>query len=734
VATGERLAVWVNDLDKGAPNRLIGSVVRVDGVCEPVLNSRNRRLGVHLLVPSGEYIRMVKAAPHNPFNLPARPLARVLLPNSRNSQQTVALVKTSGVVTYKDARLLFVQEDGEGLRVYPRTEANVETGDRVEVVGFAEPDGYSPKLVQAMVLKVGRGALPAALPIDLSQNEASGLDATRGQIEAIFLGASRRESVSVLDLEDTRTEGHFSAFIPAGRNELPHIPAGSRIRLEGVFKAEAGALPDLEKPLSAFQMYANSPADITVLRRPSWWTPRHSLFVLGGVALVLLFALAWVGLLRGQVQQRTGELDQEIAEHQRTEGALLTSERFLHSLVESLPQNILRKDLEGRFTFANGFFCRTLGKSMDQVIGKTDADLFPPGLAAKYRRDDQQVLQSGKFFETIEENRTHSGEKSFVQVIKTPLYGLENRLTGLQVVFWDVTERKLAEERLEATHRELVEASRLAGMAEVATGVLHNVGNVLNSVNISATLVSENLQRSKVASLAKVAALLHEHEADLANFFTRDPRGKQLTSYLGQLAEHLLAEQTGAAKELNELARNIEHIKDIVAMQQNYAKFVGVVETVKVTELVEDALRLNAGALARHDIQIVRDYAPNVPEITVERHKVLQILINLIRNAKYACEEEGQAGKRLTLRLRHDNRRVRIEVADNGVGIAPENITRVFNHGFTTRKDGHGFGLHSGSLAAKEMGGDLLAQSGGPGRGATFILELPLKKDSSQKA
>jgi C4-dicarboxylate-specific signal transduction histidine kinase len=162
-------------------------------------------------------------------------------------------------------------------------------------------------------------------------------------------------------------------------------------------------------------------------------------------------------------------------------------------------------------------------------------------------------------------------------------------------------------------------------------------------------------------------------------------------------------------------------------MQQNYARVAGLTETIKVTDLVEDALQMNLDALARHDVKIIREFDPQIPEITVEKHKVLQVLVNLVRNAKYACDESGKKEKCMTVRVANGDDRVRISVIDNGVGIAPENLTKIFNHGFTTKKEGHGFGLHSGALAAKDMGGALRAQSEGAGKGATFTLELPLE-------
>jgi signal transduction histidine kinase len=272
----------------------------------------------------------------------------------------------------------------------------------------------------------------------------------------------------------------------------------------------------------------------------------------------------------------------------------------------------------------------------------------------------------------------------------------------------------------------LLQTSRQAGMAEVATSVLHNVGNVLNSVNVSATLLLDSAKRSNVSYLGKAVALLNEHIADLAPFLANDPKGRQLPGYLTRVSEELGKEQQRAITELESLRQNIEHIKEIVAMQQNYANVSGVVETVKVTDLVEDALRMNAGALARHEIALAREFS-EVPMITVDKHKVLQVLVNVIRNAKYACDESGRKDKQIRINVSRRDQWVCVAVTDNGVGIPEENKTRIFNHGFTTRKDGHGFGLHSGALATSELGGTLTAHSDGVGQGATFTLELPLE-------
>jgi C4-dicarboxylate-specific signal transduction histidine kinase len=256
------------------------------------------------------------------------------------------------------------------------------------------------------------------------------------------------------------------------------------------------------------------------------------------------------------------------------------------------------------------------------------------------------------------------------------------------------------------------------------------VGNVLNSVSVSANLVTDRLKQSKIPNVCRAAALLADQNGNLVQFLTADPKGKVLPEYLGSVTQDLLADQSEMLKEVTALAQNIEHIKEIVAMQQSYARVSGAFEDLAPVDLVEDALRMNSAAFDRHRVEVIREFDPDLPRVHADRHKVLQILINVLRNAKYAMEAVHSEGKRLTVRVEATSSgSVAIRVRDNGVGIGPENLTRIFGHGFTTKKDGHGFGLHSGANAAKEMGGCLTAQSEGAGKGAEFTLELPIPRN-----
>jgi signal transduction histidine kinase len=220
--------------------------------------------------------------------------------------------------------------------------------------------------------------------------------------------------------------------------------------------------------------------------------------------------------------------------------------------------------------------------------------------------------------------------------------------------------------------------------------------------------------------------MLQGKNGRLGEFLTTDPKGRLLPDFLAEASRHLATERDELMTEMAAVGEHIEHIKEIVAMQQTYAKVFGVLEPVSPVSLVEDALRMNTAAFERHGVRFIREFEEGVPMAMVDRHKVLQILINLFRNAKHSLDEHAPAEKRLEIQVRRTGPgTVAISVRDNGLGIAPENLTRIFGHGFTTKKDGHGFGLHSGALAARQMNGSLTAHSDGPGHGATFTLEVP---------
>ncbi len=426
------------------------------------------------------------------------------------------------------------------------------------------------------------------------------------------------------------------------------------------------------------------------------------------------------------LRQANQSLEAEIAERKQTQVALQQSEERFRSLFENATIGLYRTNAAGQVLLANPTLLRMLGcEALSNLpFGRDVAEGYVDGVQREQFKSLMEAQGEVRGFEAAWKRR--DGSELFVRESARAIRNASGALLYYEGTVEDVTERRKAELELQRLNKELVVASRHAGMAKVATGVLHNVGNVLNSVNVSTTLLREKLRKSEIASVVRLAGLLQDHAADSASFFTTDPKGKLVPKFIIQVAARLQEQQADLEREHEQLGRNVEHIKEIVAMQQNYARLSGVVEQVSISSLMDDALALHTAGLARHGVRVVREYS-QVPLLTVDKHKVLQILVNLVHNAKYALDASGRPDRVITAAI-HANggNRIRVTITDNGIGIPPENLTRIFSHGFTTRKDGHGFGLHSGANAAKEMGGSLTGHSEGPGKGATFTLELPL--------
>ena len=406
------------------------------------------------------------------------------------------------------------------------------------------------------------------------------------------------------------------------------------------------------------------------------------------------------------------------------------SVRLLSAAVEQSEESIIitdaQLDLPGpSIVFVNRAFTEMTGYSAAETLGVTPRILQGPNTDRSVMRRLRETMARGEVFEGEATNYRKDGTHFQMEWQITPIRTADGTITHYVAIQRDITTRKDAEAERAELNRRLVDASRQAGMAEVATNVLHNVGNVLNSVNISCYVISDKLRKSRIPTVMKTADLLKQHAADLAQFFTTNPAGRKLPEFLGKLAARLAEEQTAISNELESLSVNIDHIKQIVSMQQNHAGAFGAGEIIIVTDLVEESLRIKASVLTRHGIRVVREYG-EVSAIFVERHKILQILVNLISNAKSSCEAFSPAEKQITVRVTEADGFIRISVIDNGEGIPKENFTRIFAYGFTTRKNGHGFGLHGSVLAAQEAGGNLTVYSEGVGKGAMFTLELPV--------
>ena len=285
-------------------------------------------------------------------------------------------------------------------------------------------------------------------------------------------------------------------------------------------------------------------------------------------------------------------------------------------------------------------------------------------------------------------------------------------------------------QKKEEIHKRMVSLSHEAGKAEVATGVLHNVGNVLNSVNVSANMVRDNYSQSRLPSLRKLVDLLVAQE-DLSAFFSDDPRGKAVPKFLTGVVKRLEDEQAAAKEEIHKLSEHVNHVKVVVAMQQSFAGISGLEEPVCLFKMFADAEMLLSNSIYRHEIELVLDFE-ELPILMLERQRILQVIVNLLKNAKDSLTAGRMENRQLTVRAGRQNEWLKIEVEDNGVGIAQDNLTNIFSHGFTTKQDGHGFGLHSCANTIQEMGGNLTVKSDGLGFGATFTIAVPFVEATSK--
>ena len=587
---GGEITARIYQADPAELKHLVNAVVRVRGSVT-LANSRKHRVeNISVEVNSRFDITVDLPPPADIFAVPAEPVASLYAFDP--SMASVRPVEIHGQILHSRRNILYLTDGGNGLRIIPRQRVDLAPGDQVEVFGLPDNDGALPMLRQALLQKTGLAPLPPPREFigDLK-------DSTWVRLEGIVVSRDRNPTNQVLEIQAGETAVAVELDPESGR--LPEVPLQSSVRVTGVYLAPTPA--SSRAGTISEEILLNSPADLVVLARPSWWTLRHSLLMLLGMSLALAGAFVWITALRRRVEEHTRALRAEIEERRR------------------------------------------------------------------------------------------------------------------------------AQLEVEQTHRQLVDASRRAGQAEVAANVLHNVGNVLNSVNVSASLLTDHLRAMSVESVSRAAELMREHETDLPRFLSADEKGRHLPGFLAQLGRHLHREQTRSLDELGELRQNVELINGIVAMQQAYAGRFGTMETLAITELVESALRLQANTYEHRSIDIARDFA-TVPAVLTDKHSVLVILVNLLQNAQQACEAGRPLRKQITIRIqRAGDAAVSITVADNGVGIAPENMVRIFEHGFTTRNDGHGFGLHSGALAAREIGGQLTVHSDGLGTGAAFTLTLPLR-------
>lgn len=674
--------VYVSDLPPDKLRAVVDASVRARGVVGGVFNERRQMIGIKLYVGRPEDLTIEETAPGEPYSVATTPVESLLRFRPEGADRH--RVKVRGTVTlYQPGDAMFVEDGTGGVAIRTRQAEPLATGDRVEVLGFPEMGAWTPFLNDAVFRRNGPAAEPL-VPILVTADQelsAGAHDSRLVSLEAEVVDMVR-DAGRVLLVAKAKNVLFDAELSQAGQVPMAaNIANGSRVRLTGISVVRLGQ--DRDHP-TEFHMLLRSLDDIVLLQKPPWWTLGRLMWILAMLVAATMLAIAWGMILRRRVRTQTGIIQL------RMESEASLAARY-KDLFENANDVIYTHDMGGRLLTINRAGEAMTGYSREELLQMTIFDLMLPA-----RREAVSAwlhrLASGEATRPTFESELLSKSGRIIPFevsIRSIMEG--EQITAVEGVARDITERKRSEADLAAAHQRLVETSRRAGMAEVAAGVLHNVGNVLASVTSSVAHLTDRLRAPDQAT---------------------DP---------------------SVSRDLESLGHSVEHIKEIVAMQQGYARLSGIQEEVPAETLIEDALRINREALERHGITVMREYSPS-PPLLIEKHKVLQILVNLLGNAKYACgDRRGEdPPPRIVVRIdtpkgdRAGNR-VRIVVADNGSGISHENLTRIFDNGFTTRKDGHGIGLYSASLTARELGGALFVHSDGVGRGARFTLDLPVR-------
>ncbi len=731
--------------DANPPSHLVDARVMIEGACSSQLNAQQQLVGITLQVPGLDHVKILRAAPPKPFAIETTPiaLAAMFSPNRVAGHR----IKVEGVVTLSLPGDGFVLQDASGgLRVHTSLTNEVQVGASVEVLGFLGMAGFSPNLDEGLVRVIGKGAVvpkatTAEAVISLGTN-----DQTLATISGRLLQRVSQSASPEMILQDGPVI--FSARIQTSKSDAEYLTyqPGTVLRMTGVCSIQAGE----QHEATGFRILVHRPEDIIVLQKPAWWTDSRVIWVAGGLFAAVLMVLAWSLVLshknrqlrwvrdelrnsnedlEARVERRTTALKHEVEVRQRSEEVLAEERRLLRTLIDNLPLSIYIKDTSGRFVVSNLTHQRLRGGGSEaSIVGKTVFDFCPAEVAALYDADDQEVLRCGREINAKEEPSGTDGPSKWHATSKIPIRDLAGKIVGLVGISQDITERKQAQADLERIHKSLMDASRMAGMAEIATGVLHNIGNILNSVNISTSVVGDQIRKSEISSVTQISDLLMRNQDNLKGFLTDHPKGRLIPEFIHNLSRRLQSEQADTLKEMESLGKNIDHIKAIVAMQQGYTSGGCVIEVHQARSLVEEAMEVTRAKMKQEDV-LIESVFEDTPPVLADRYKCQQILVNLLTNAQQAMDKLPEGERKIEVGIRRNgNDLAYISVRDRGIGISEEHLVRVFSHGFTTKKDGHGFGLHSAAIAAKQMGGSLECHSDGFGKGSTFTLILPILK------
>lgn len=402
----------------------------------------------------------------------------------------------------------------------------------------------------------------------------------------------------------------------------------------------------------------------------------------------------------------------------------ITPEYAAERILSTMKESLLLINEDGIVVTANNEFIEVFELEKSSIIGKPFNDFlkmceFPDQpIIEKYQKQE---------FKNVQFNfTTQSAKRLYLNYTNSFIRDGRNNILGNICIITDISEIIAFQEQLNIQHRQMLDLAHQAGMAEIATNVVHNIGNVLNSVNISSEKVSEILNTTKLDGFIEATQLLTEHQDNLYEFFTNDYRGKVLINYYIELSKILKQENDQMKEESKIMHEKIELIKTAISIQQNYAHSQDLSEPIELSMLLDESIKIMSPICKKNRIKIEISILINQNfTVIAPRIKLLNIIINLLKNAIEAIiSAKKESDRYIKIVVEGNNGNTEIKIRDNGIGISEENMKHIFEYGFSTKTDGHGFGLHFCANAVKEMGWKLKAQNNSPESGAEFIITI----------
>ncbi len=417
------------------------------------------------------------------------------------------------------------------------------------------------------------------------------------------------------------------------------------------------------------------------------------------------------------VKERTSELSV-------ANTALRNAEEKSRSLLENSPDFILNVNPDLKVQYINK---PMHGMSVDNIIGTSVFDFILHNEELKTKV--LNIFETGRseMFENMIE--LPDGQNHWYENRVSPIANDDNSISIVMFIVTDITKRKKAEIELKLAQKELIDRAHKAGMADIATGTLHNVGNILTSVLTSAQIMEEILANSRITDFIKANQILRDNIDNIENFVIENPKGKKLMQYYLVLENKMTEENYTINQHLERLNTKANAITEVIAAQQSYATADSLADAFRLEDIIEDSLTMQYEFIKSYNITIVKNFI-DLPPVIIQKTKLVHIMINLIKNAKDAMLSTPPEDRFLRLKMERTEEAAFLKISDSGEGISPEKIQKIFAHGFTTKSNGHGFGLHSSANYMTEMGCRMWAESDGPGKGATFILRFPFVKNS----